>query len=211
MPRPIVSPPADPFTLPPRIPEAMVLALALYGRATLRARQKAGLMPWHVDRGRDGYVYLRDEVLEALGIKKPAQPASDASSWDFDPDEMREHFARRPRRSVDKAQAAKPPTPPVPEPDITRAETPAGLSLGKYVVLKPTGPGRARIHFSVPSKIRPKGWRAAIPLPLDEPRTGDLASSDEMNRVRSDAEMLYKSMTKERLAQLRQWSVTSGT
>lgn len=71
--------PADLRTLPPRIDELTVRALAGgYSRGTLRKRQAAGLMPRHVDRGRY-LIYDRDQVLEALKLTAP--PAEVEDPW----------------------------------------------------------------------------------------------------------------------------------
>ena len=80
----------------PRIHQPEVLALAGYSRATLKARQTAGRMPKPIDRGKHGAIYDRGAVLKALGIAHDDAPATDP--WDFDPDALRDHFARPVRR-----------------------------------------------------------------------------------------------------------------
>jgi len=58
---------SNPLALPVRLTTCEVLALARWARATLTRRKKAGKFPKPVERG----VYLRDEVLEALGLLSP--------------------------------------------------------------------------------------------------------------------------------------------
>lgn len=70
--------------LPARLSLPEVLALAGYSRSTLRTRQKAGRMPWPIDRGARGGIYQRDAVLNALGLLED-KPVAPASAWAFNP------------------------------------------------------------------------------------------------------------------------------
>lgn len=66
------------------------------------------------------------------------------------------------------------------------------ISLPRYVVRKgPRKDGTWRLLFEVPERLRPSGWPATIPLPIDEPRTGDLTDESELLRVIADAKRLY--------------------
>lgn len=56
--------PTNPLTLPLRLTTCEVLALARCSKATLRRRQRRGQYPKAVEHG----VYLRDQVLQALGL-----------------------------------------------------------------------------------------------------------------------------------------------
>lgn len=84
--------------LPPRLHLPQVLELAGYGRTTLRARQRAGKMPWPIDRGPRGGIYDRDAVLKALGIAQDAN-SEERDPWDFEPGAINEHLARAVRRA----------------------------------------------------------------------------------------------------------------
>jgi len=70
--------------LPARLSLPEVLALAGYSRSTLRTRQKAGRMPWPIDRGGRGGIYQRDAVLKALGLLEE-EPTDPAGAWAFNP------------------------------------------------------------------------------------------------------------------------------
>lgn len=78
----------------------MVCALAGYGPGTLAKRIAAGRMPKHVDRGRDGLIFLREEVLAALGLLRAAEVAlrPDHDPWDFEPGEINRHLAEEKER-----------------------------------------------------------------------------------------------------------------
>lgn len=80
------------MTHSPRIALPEVLALAGYSRSTLRARQRAGLMPWPVDRGGRGGIYQRDAVLKALGLLEET-PVDPAGAWTFNPEAYRAALA----------------------------------------------------------------------------------------------------------------------
>lgn len=73
----------------------------------------------------------------------------------------------------------------------------------------PRSDGTHRVVFSVPGKVRPKGWRPTISLPLEKPRSGDLSDQAEVDRIKQDAIALHRSMTRERLAQLRAQAQTT--
>jgi predicted DNA-binding transcriptional regulator AlpA len=100
------TPPADPATLPARIPLPMVLALCGYGRVTLWRRIRRGQMPEAVDRGRDGLIWMRDDVLRALGLigERPL-PLEEDDPWIRAADAIRlereiEQAEKRARRKV---------------------------------------------------------------------------------------------------------------
>jgi len=75
--------------------------------------------------------------------------------------------------------------------------------LGPYVVIRPRKDGTYYVYQFVPLILRPKGWKATIPLPLHEPRTGDLRNKEEFSRIRADAATLHQSLTNERIIQAR--------
>lgn len=79
------------MTHPARLALPEVLALAGYSRTTLRARQRAGLMPLPIDRGGKGGIYLRDTVLKALGLLEDKAPEADP--WTFNPEAYRAALA----------------------------------------------------------------------------------------------------------------------
>ena len=64
-------------------------------------------------------------------------------------------------------------------------------SLGRYVVTLPRADGTFRVLFSVPPRLRPRDWPATIPLPIGHGRRGDLADPFEVERIRSNAVILY--------------------
>jgi len=66
------------------------------------------------------------------------------------------------------------------------------LDLGRYVTTRPRKDGTARVLFEVPARLRPSGWSAAIPLPLEAPRSGDLKNAEEVARIQADAAALYQ-------------------
>ena len=84
------------------------------------------------------------------------------------------------------------------EPNSRRARKASRSSLGRYVVLKARADGTHRVLFIVPPTLRPTGWPATIPLPLDGPYVGDLSDADEVGRIRTDAMKLYRDLTKGR-------------
>lgn len=65
------------------------------------------------------------------------------------------------------------------------------LELGRYVTLRPRKDGTVRVLMEVPPRLRPSGWSAAIPLPIEGARTGDLSDLGEIDRIRTDAKRLY--------------------
>jgi hypothetical protein len=72
------------------------------------------------------------------------------------------------------------------------------FDLGKYVTLRPRKDGTFRVLMEVPARLRPSGWLAAIPLPLDGDRTGDLNDLGEVARIRADAARLYEKLLRAR-------------
>ncbi|MCR5875110.1 hypothetical protein LRS10_13510 [Phenylobacterium sp. J426] len=72
------------------------------------------------------------------------------------------------------------------------------LELGKFVTLRPRADGTHRVLFEVPPRLRPSGWSATIPLPIKEPRAGNLADADEVRRIQQDAKALYEKLQRER-------------
>lgn len=95
------------MTLPARLALPEVLALAGYSRTTLRARQRAGLMPWPIDRGGKGGIYLRDAVLKALGLLEEKAPEADP--WTFNAEAYRAALAAE--KAGAKLQRNKPQIP----------------------------------------------------------------------------------------------------
>lgn len=198
-------PPSDPTTLPPLIATPMVLALAGYSSGTLWSRIKTGRMPKPFERGGQGFIWRRDDILLALGLRADTNAPPEPSGWDsFDPakydayvEREREDraFARKMAR-----QAAKPVVKAKPGP---KAKPKGPTDLGKYVVMKLRANGRYAVYFQVPKRLRPNGWRPTINLPLDEPRSGDMNDRKEVARIRADAASLFRSMNRERLAQMR--------
>lgn len=63
----------DVNSLPPRISTAEVLEIARFGRRKLTARIRSGKFPQPVDRGKDGFIFLKKDVLEALHITTSQQ------------------------------------------------------------------------------------------------------------------------------------------
>lgn len=76
----------------------MVLALCGYSASTLWARIKAGRMPKAIDRGAEGYIWLRDDVLLALGLIPGSGQTQQHDPWDIDPELLRKALAPKPRR-----------------------------------------------------------------------------------------------------------------
>jgi len=72
------------------------------------------------------------------------------------------------------------------------------LDLGRYVTTRPRKDGTRRVLFEVPARLRPSGWSAAIPLPLEAPRSGDLRNAQEVARIQADAKALYDSLIRTR-------------
>lgn len=97
---PLPQPPSDPTTLPPRIATPMVLALCGYTSGTLWRRIKDGKMPRAIDRGAQGYIWRRDEVLLALGLITDPKAAPEHDPWDFDDAAFDKAFARKPLRKA---------------------------------------------------------------------------------------------------------------
>lgn len=73
------------------------------------------------------------------------------------------------------------------------------LELGRYVTLRPRRDGTFRVLMEVPPRLRPSGWSAAIPLPVDGARTGDLTDADEVRRIQADAGILYTRLLQARV------------
>lgn len=232
MPSPPVALPHDLTTLPFRIATPVVLAICGYGRVTLTSRIKAGKMPKPIDRGGAGDIWLRDDILRALKLIPDPNAAPEPSGWEnFDPvafkalleqDKADRAFARKMDRMEAKRLAPPPPKPKVidaklpplrgraaapatTEPDVDRPRLRSIMKqLGPYVVIKPRKDGTYYVYQFVPLIHRPKGWRATIPLPLDEPRTGNLRDRTEFKRIQVDAAALHRTMMKERVAEARQ-------
>ena len=80
-----------------RIHLPQVLTLAGYSRTTLRARQRAGVMPLPIDRGARGGIFDKAAVLKALGMTQDAAP-DPADAWTFKPDAYRDALAGKVRR-----------------------------------------------------------------------------------------------------------------
>lgn len=73
------------------------------------------------------------------------------------------------------------------------------LELGKYVTLRPRRDGTYRVLMEVPARLRPSGWSAAIPLPVEGERAGNLQDLGEVARIKADAAKLYQRLQWERL------------
>ena len=84
------------------------------------------------------------------------------------------------------------PGPQIPMPSVA-------LELGKYVTLRRRKDGTHRVLMEVPARLRPSGWSAAIPLPINGGRTGDLSDLDEVRRIRDDAQTLYARLQQARM------------
>lgn len=72
------------------------------------------------------------------------------------------------------------------------------LDLGRYVTLRPRKDGTYRVLMEVPARLRPSGWSAAIPLPVEGARTGNLRDADEVARIKTDAARLYTRLVQSR-------------
>ena len=68
------------------------------------------------------------------------------------------------------------------------------LELGRYVTVRPRVDGTSRVLLEVPPRLRPSDWSATIPLPVEEPRTGDLTNGREVARIQADAARLYRQL-----------------
>lgn len=88
------------------------------------------------------------------------------------------------------------------------------LELGRYVTVRPPldrppkRNGTRRVLFEVPARLRPSGWSAAIPLPVNGTRTGNLADLDEVGRIQADAKNLLAKLHNARLG--REETPTNG-
>lgn len=93
--------PRDLADLPHRMTGSQVCKLAGWSKSTLAARIKSGQIPAPVDRGKGGYLFLRDEVLIALGLAEPARPRTlePDAAWSFEAGAVNRRLDR------DKAQA----------------------------------------------------------------------------------------------------------
>jgi len=211
--QPLPIPPDDLSALPARIPLPMVLAMCGYGRVTLWRRIRQGKMAKPIDRGGQGFIWLRDDVLRSFAALGDGAPEADANAWDIDPVEYRaaleaDKEQRRVRRGLEKlvaeraAKKAAGPKPRAPRRPAPKAVPTEPKDLGRYVSMRSRADGTFLLYFQVWPALRPKGWRATIRLPLDEPRTGNMRDRGEVARIRADAKTLYQSMTRERLAQL---------
>lgn len=72
------------------------------------------------------------------------------------------------------------------------------FDLGRYVTLRPRQDGTFRVLMEVPPRLRPSGWSAAIPLPVEGARTGDLTDLGEVARIQADAAKLYQRLLQAR-------------
>jgi hypothetical protein len=72
------------------------------------------------------------------------------------------------------------------------------LELGRYVTLRRRKDGTYRVLMEVPARLRPSGWSAAIPLPVEGARTGDLSDAGEIARIKADAAKLYTRLLTQR-------------
>jgi len=72
------------------------------------------------------------------------------------------------------------------------------LDLGRFVTLRPRADGTHRVLFEVPPRLRPSGWSATIPLPIQGQRTGNLTDADELARIKKDAKALYEKLQRDR-------------
>jgi site-specific recombinase XerD len=75
------------------------------------------------------------------------------------------------------------------------------LDLGRFVTLRPRAGGTYRVLFEVPPRLRPSGWSATIPLPVEGKRTGNLSDADELARIKKDAGRLYGQLQRVRAGQ----------
>lgn len=67
------------------------------------------------------------------------------------------------------------------------------LELGRFVSVRgPRADGTFRVLFEIPPRLRPSGWSPTTPLPIQAPRTGDLADAAEVARIQADAAALYQ-------------------
>lgn len=73
------------------------------------------------------------------------------------------------------------------------------LELGRYVTLRPRADGTFRVLMEVPARLRPSGWSAAIPLPINGERRGDLSDPAEIKAIQDDAAALYARLLDARL------------
>lgn len=178
-------------------------------------------MPKHVDRGGSGGIFERDAVLLALNIPRTGSQSEDRpSQWSGRDDDVRRALAR-PRasepadpwdfetgalnkrleetRNANRRTAGLGPLPS--RSQLFTARPPD--DLGDYVVVKQRKDDRYAVYFAPPARLRPKGWRATIRLPMDEPPIG--ATTDEVwAQMRAEAEKLLESMKREWFAQRRQ-------
>ena len=66
--------------IPPRMYSSDVVKLAKVSMQTLKKRQREGLFPRPIDRGRQD-IYLGHQVYEALGLVTPGSPKTDQQRW----------------------------------------------------------------------------------------------------------------------------------
>ncbi len=67
------------------------------------------------------------------------------------------------------------------------------LDLGRFVSVRgPRADGTYRVLFELPPRLRPSGWSATTPLPINGERRGDLKDPDEVARIIADANALYQ-------------------
>lgn len=83
------------------------------------------------------------------------------------------------------------------------------LELGPYVSVRPRSDGTFRVLFEVPPRLRPSGWCPTFPLPLQQPRTGNLADLEEVRRIREDAATLLRELREARDGPVTTWGPRS--
>lgn len=59
-------------------------------------------MPKAIDRGAQGYIWLRDDVLLALGLMADPRAAPERDPWDFDDEAFDKAFAKPLRKASRK-------------------------------------------------------------------------------------------------------------
>lgn len=83
------------------------------------------------------------------------------------------------------------------------------LELGQYVTLRRRADGTFRVLFEVPPRLRPSGWCPTFPLPIKQPRTGDLTNADEVARIKADAKQLLAELREARDGPKATWHARS--
>lgn len=83
------------------------------------------------------------------------------------------------------------------------------LELGQYVTLRQRADGTYRVLFEVPPRLRPSGWLPTFPLPIRQPRTGNLSDAAEVARIKADAAQLLQELREARSGPKPQWHARS--